>query len=60
MIYDNATGLSNKAIVTATPTILTTTTFTLAVAYYEAAGQAFAVSSTCSVWSLRIAILFPV
>ena len=50
MIYDNATGLSNKAIVTATPTILTATTFTLAVAYYEAGGQAFAVSSTCSVW----------
>ena len=50
MIYDNATGLSNKAIVTATPIILTATTFTLAVAYYEAGGQAFAVSSTCSVW----------
>jgi hypothetical protein len=50
MIYDNATGLSNKAIVTATPTIVSSTSYTLSVAYYEAAGQAFPVSSTCSVW----------
>jgi len=50
MIYDNATGLSNKAIVTATPTIVSSTSYTLAVAYYEAGGQAFAVASTCSVW----------
>ena len=50
MIYDNATGLSNKAIVTATPTIVSSTSYTLSVAYYEAAGQAFAASSTCSVW----------
>jgi len=50
MIYDNATGLSNKAIVTATPTIVSSTSYTLGVSYYETAGQAFAIASTCSVW----------
>ena len=45
MIQNNATGVYNKAIVTAVPSA---TTFT--VAYYEAAGQAFAVSTNCTVF----------
>ena len=45
MIQNNSTGVFNKAIVTAVPTA---TTFT--VAYYEAAGQAFAVSTQCTVF----------
>jgi hypothetical protein len=45
MIQNNSTGVFNKAIVTAVPTA---TTFT--VAYYEAGGQAFAVSTNCTVF----------
>jgi hypothetical protein len=45
MIQDNASGVFNKAIVTAVPSA---TTFT--VAYYEAGGQAFAVSTQCTVF----------
>lgn len=45
MIQNNTSGVFNKAIVTAVPTA---TTFT--VAYYEAAGQAFAVSTACTVF----------
>jgi hypothetical protein len=45
MIQNNASGVFNKAIVTAVPSA---TTFT--VAYYEAAGQAFAVSTECTVF----------
>jgi hypothetical protein len=45
MIQNNSTGVYNKAIVTAVPSA---TTFT--VAYYEAAGQAFAVSTNCTVF----------
>jgi hypothetical protein len=45
MIQNNSTGVFNKGIVTAVPTA---TTFT--VAFYEAAGQAFAVSTQCSVF----------
>jgi hypothetical protein len=45
MIQNNATGVFNKAIVTAVPSA---TTFT--VAYYESAGQAFAVSTQCTVF----------
>jgi len=45
MIQNNSTGVFNKGIVTAVPTA---TTFT--VAYYEAAGQAFAISTACSVF----------
>ena len=45
MIQNNASGVFNKAIVTAVPSA---TTFT--VAYYEAAGQAFAVSTQCTVF----------
>ena len=45
MIQNNASGVYNKAIVTAVPSA---TTFT--VAYYEAAGQAFAVSTACTVF----------
>jgi len=45
MIQNNASGIYNKAIVTAVPSA---TTFT--VAYYEAAGQAFAVSTQCTVF----------
>jgi hypothetical protein len=45
-ISDNATGLSNKGIVTA----VNTTAGTFDVAYYEAAGQAFAAADTLSVW----------
>jgi hypothetical protein len=45
MIQNNASGVYNKAIVTNVPTA---TTFT--VAYYEAAGQAFAISTQCTVF----------
>jgi hypothetical protein len=45
MIQNNASGVFNKAIVTAVPSA---TTFT--VAYYEATGQAFAVSTQCTVF----------
>ena len=45
MIQNNSTGVYNKAIVTAVPSA---TTFT--VAYYEATGQAFAVSTACTVF----------
>lgn len=45
MIQNNSSGVFNKAIVTAVPTA---TTFT--VAYYEATGQAFAVSTQCTVF----------
>jgi len=45
MIQNNTSGVYNKAIVTAVPTA---TTFT--VAYYEATGQAFAVSTACTVF----------
>ncbi len=45
-ISDNATGLSNKGIVTA----VNTTAGTFDVAYYEAAGQSFADTDTLSVW----------
>jgi hypothetical protein len=45
MIQNNSTGVFNKGIVTAVPSA---TTFT--VAFYEAAGQAFAVSTQCSVF----------
>ena len=45
MIQNNSSGVFNKAIVTAVPSA---TTFT--VAYYETAGQAFAVSTACTVF----------
>ena len=45
MIQNNISGVYNKAIVTAVPSA---TTFT--VAFYEAAGQAFAVSTQCTVF----------
>ena len=45
MIQSNTFGIFNKAIVTAVPSA---TTFT--VAYYEAAGQAFAASAACTVF----------
>ena len=45
MIQNNASGVYNKGIVTAVPSA---TTFT--VAYYEAAGQSFAVSTQCTVF----------
>ena len=45
MIQNNTSGVYNKAIVTAVPSA---TTFT--VAYYEAAGQSFAVSTQCTVF----------
>ena len=45
MIQNNTSGVFNKAIVTAVPSA---TTFT--VAYYEAGGQAFAVSTQCTVF----------
>ena len=45
MIQNNASGVYNKAIVTAVPSA---TTFT--VAFYETAGQAFAVSTQCTVF----------
>jgi hypothetical protein len=45
MIQNNTSGVFNKAIVTNVPSA---TTFT--VAYYEAAGQSFAVSTQCTVF----------
>jgi hypothetical protein len=45
MLQNNSSGVFNKAIVTAVPSA---TTFT--VAYYETAGQAFAVSTQCTVF----------
>ena len=45
-ISDNATGLSNKAIVTT----VNATAKTFVVAYYETAGQSFAITATCTVW----------
>ena len=45
MIQNSTSGVFNKAIVTAVPSA---TTFT--VAYYEAGGQTFAVSTVCSVF----------
>jgi hypothetical protein len=45
MIQNNASGVFNKGIVTAVPSA---TTFT--VAFYEAAGQAFAVATQCTVF----------
>jgi hypothetical protein len=45
MIQNNASGVYNKAIVTAVPSA---TTFTAS--FYEAAGQAFAVSTQCTVF----------
>jgi hypothetical protein len=45
MIQNNTSGVFNKAIVTAVPSA---TTFT--VAFYEATGQAFAVSTQCTVF----------
>jgi hypothetical protein len=45
MIQNNTSGVFNKAIVTAVPSA---TTFT--VAYYETGGQAFAVSTDCTVF----------
>ena len=45
MIQNNTSGVFNKGIVTAVPSA---TTFT--VAYYEAGGQAFAVSTACTVF----------
>jgi hypothetical protein len=45
MIQNNASGVFNKAIVTAVPSA---TTFTAS--FYEAAGQAFAVSTACTVF----------
>jgi hypothetical protein len=48
MIQNNASGVFNKAVVTVAPTSVSPLTFT--VAYYEAGGQAFAVSTQCSVF----------
>jgi hypothetical protein len=45
MIQNNATGVFNKAIVTAVPSA---TTFTAA--FYEAAGQAFPIAQQCTVF----------
>lgn len=45
-ISDNATGLSNKGIVTA----VNTTASTFDVAYYEGAGQTFSGTAVLSVW----------
>ena len=45
MIQNNSSGVYNKAIVTAVPSA---TTFTAS--FYEAAGQAFAVSTQCTVF----------
>ena len=46
MIQGNVAGATNKAVVTA----VNTTAGTFTVAYYEAAGQAFAVSTVCTVF----------
>jgi len=45
-ISDNATGLSNKGIVTT----VSTSTATFGVAYYEAGGQTFSGTAVLSVW----------
>jgi hypothetical protein len=45
MIQNNSSGVYNKAVVTAVPSA---TTFT--VAFYESGGQAFAVSTACTVF----------
>ena len=45
-VSDNATGLSNKGIVTS----VNTSTGTFTVAYYEGGGQTFPDTATCSVW----------
>ena len=45
-VSDNATGLSNKGIVTA----VNTTAGTFDVAYYEAGGQTYGSAATLSVW----------
>ena len=49
MIYDNATGLSNKGIVIVAPAGAGPT-YTITVAYYEQGGQTFPAASTCSIW----------
>ena len=46
MIQANSSGANNKAIVTA----VNTTTNEVTVAFYEAAGQAFAVSTVCTIF----------
>ena len=46
MIQGNVAGATNKAVVTA----VSTSAGTFTVAYYEAAGQAFAVSTVCTVF----------
>ena len=46
MIQSNANGATNKAVVT----IVDTTTDTITVAFYEGAGQAFAVSTVCTIF----------
>jgi hypothetical protein len=46
MIQANGSGANNKAIVTA----VNTTTNEVTVAFYEAAGQAFAVSTVCTIF----------
>jgi len=46
MIQSNANGATNKAIVTS----VDTTTGEVEVAFYEAAGQAFAVNTTCTIF----------
>ena len=48
MIYDNATGLSNKGIVIVAPA--GAGPYTITVAYYEQGGQTFPAASTCSIW----------
>lgn len=45
-VSDNATGKSNKGIVTA----VNTSAATFTVAYYEGGGQTFPDTATCSVW----------
>ena len=49
MIFDNATGLSNKGIVIVAPAGAGPT-YTITVAYYETGGQTFAAAATCSIW----------
>ena len=46
MIQSNANGATNKAIVTS----VDTTTGEVEVAFYEAAGQAFAINTTCTIF----------
>ena len=45
MVQDNATGVYNKAIVTAVPSATT-----IDIAYYESTGQAFAITATCTLF----------